>query len=158
MKILKPLAITKINDERYEYSDGCDTVAVTVDIAATSDLYDGRKVYCVTWHNGVKERLVLTPEELYRQIEGVLLMPRSKRYSRLEFDRACSAKGYIRGVVQLTLNGSDSPNNLSSALIRALIDIGDDEIRHKRVKDYEIVGCEGTSIIVKVTVEKNTGD
>ena len=152
MKIMKPLPITQIRENCYEYSNGYDKVTVEINQAKTADRYDGRKVFTLTWPSGLHPDFTLTDGELYGMLERRLLYPNSERYSLAEFNRACDKDGYLRGIVQLSADNISY--SFEGTLIRTLIDCENEDIRFKKVKSYEIVGCEEHTIIVIVTIER----
>lgn len=153
MKVMKPLAITKVNDTMYEYSGGYQTVSVAIDEAESADRYDGRNVVTIFWPDGtIDQKEALSDQELYAKIERRLLYPRERKFTLAEYDWAVERDGYIRGVVQLALGGLTYQTSFDGALIHALIDTEGGGTDGKRVIDFEIVGSEATTAIIMVTV------
>lgn len=157
MKVFKPLAITKINDTRYEYSDGYDRVEVYIDADRSQDLYGDQKYYFVSWPDGTAGEYKLTEKGLYALIEKRLLHPRMEKFTEHDFNVACAKTGRLRGVVQVTIT-SLVDRDFEPSLIGALIDLYAPSLFEKKLKEYEIVGFEEHTLIIMVTVVRRTAD
>ncbi len=154
MKIMKPLIITQLSENRYEYSSGYDHFIVEVDRDKTANCYDGRKVFAVTHSGGPTMQFTMTDSELYGMLERRLLYPNPERYSLAEFDQACDKSGHLSGVVQLSLATINNAP-LEMTLVHALVDLGTLSYRYAEVVNYEVIGCEEHTIIVMVTLKRD---